>query len=101
VFVGAGTLYAAYVFLRAARRVPRRVTSSGAGRAERSSTQKSVWRVALVCFVFGLVGLLAPIGNVSVGVRVISGIILVLGTLVGAAAVADARNARSANVGKK
>lgn len=100
--VGLGTLYVAYVFARAAGRVPRDSANGGAADVPNGSRPpSSVGRAALVSFLFGLVGVFAPIGNVSVAARVVFGIVLVLGTLVGAAAVVDARNARSADAAGK
>ena len=101
VVVGLGTLYVAYLFIGAARRVPHGSPQDGTERATRSRTRRSVGRAALVCFVFGLAGLFVPIGTVSASARVVAGVVLVLGTLIGAAALVDARNATPADDAKE
>jgi hypothetical protein len=93
--IGFGTLFVAYVFLAAARRATGAPREGGTAEPQRAATARGVGRIALTCFLLGLVGVVVPIGGLSTTLRVVLGIILALGILVGSAAAADSRNARS------
>jgi hypothetical protein len=98
VLVGVGTLYVGYIFASAARRAKSQAhhrdedlePASGGVRRRKPSLA----RITLVCIALGLIGVLTPIGGISVGARVVVAIVVVVGALIGAAAVADAQNTK-------